>query len=143
MSANKATRKKSIRLKRRSGSPQAPDRKRRRAAGTTKGDAARPDVLEMVEEGLNALGKIKDVKTTLKEFDRLMYPAPREYSASDIVRLRERTLRMSQAAFALACNAKLSTLQKWESGVNKPTPPVNRLFQIIERGGLAFLAGKG
>lgn len=53
---------------------------------------------------------------TIKEFNRLVYPAPKEYRPADIIRLREEKLRMSQAAFAFACNAKLSTLQKWESG---------------------------
>lgn len=101
-----------------------------------------PDIMDMVAEGLRAVGKVKDVKTTMKDFEQIRYPAPREYGPADIVKLRERKLRMSQAAFALVCNAKLSTLQKWESGVNKPTPPVNRLFQIIERGGLAFLQGR-
>ena len=93
----------------------------------------------MVEESLHGLGKVKDIKTTLREFDRLKYPAPKEYGPREIIRLRQEKLHMSQSAFALACNAKLSTLQKWESGINKPTPPINRLFQLMERGGLAIL----
>ncbi len=117
-------------------------KKCRRPGATAKISASQPNLLEMVEESLHGLSKIKDVKTTLREFNRLMYPAPKEYSPAEIIRLREVNLRMSQAAFALACNAKLSTLQKWESGVNKPTPPVNRLFQLIERGGLVFLEDK-
>jgi putative transcriptional regulator len=107
-----------------------------------KDDDAQPDLLEMVGDSLQAVGRVKDAKTTIKEFERIKFPAPREYGPADIVKLRERKLRMSQAAFAVVCNAKLSTLQKWESGINKPTPPINRLFQIIERGGLAFLQGR-
>ena len=116
-------------------------KKARRPGSMAKRDVDQPAVFDMVEASLRGLAKVKDIKTTWRAFDRLRYPAPKEYAPAEIIRLREEKLRMSQAAFALACNAKLSTLQKWESGVNKPTPPVNRLFQLIERGGLAFLEG--
>ena len=143
MHANKTTGKKARRAKQRLGSQSAlTGKKPRRPGAAVKGTPPQPNLLEMVEEGLHGLSKVKDVKTTMREFNRLLYPAPKEYRPAEIVRLREAKLGMSQAAFALACNAKLSTLQKWESGVNKPTPPVNRLFQIIEKGGLAFLQGK-
>jgi DNA-binding transcriptional regulator YiaG len=36
----------------------------------------------------------------------------------------------------------LSTLQKWERGVAKPTPPVNRLFQLVEKGRLELIRKK-
>jgi DNA-binding transcriptional regulator YiaG len=49
---------------------------------------------------------------------------------------------MSQAVFARVCNIRLSTLQKWERGVSRLTPPVNRLFQLVEHGGLELLAKK-
>lgn len=116
-------------------------KKARRPGAMVKGGANQPSVLDMVEESLHGLAKVKDVKATLRDFDRLKYPAPKEYGPAEIVRLRQHKLRMSQAAFALACNARLSTLQKWESGVNKPTPPINRLFQLMERGGLSILEG--
>jgi putative transcriptional regulator len=143
MSTTKTVRKQSRPGKTRRGVIAVPAGKTVRRPGTTAKRASdQPAVLDMVEASLRGLGKVKDIKTTLREFDRLRYPAPKEYAPAEIIRLREKKLRMSQAAFALACNAKLSTLQKWESGVNKPTPPVNRLFQLIERGGLAFLEGR-
>lgn len=143
MSTTKTVRKQSHRGTARRGAIAVPAEKNiRRPGSRSKRGSDQPAVLDMVEESLRAVGKVKDIKTTLREFDHLRYPAPKEYAPAEIVRLREEKLRMSQAAFALACNAKLSTLQKWESGVNKPTPPVNRLFQLIERGGLAFLEGR-
>ena len=50
-------------------------------------------------------------------------------------------LKMSQQVFASVCNIKLPTLQKWERGYSKPTPPVNRLFQLVEKGGLGLSNG--
>jgi|GEM_PF-708698 len=144
MSTNKSAGKRIRKAKHRLGTiASVAGKKARRPEAGVKGVAGQPSILDMVEEGLHGLSKVKDIKTTLREFDRLQYPAPKDYGPTEIIRLRERKLRMSQAAFALACNAKLSTLQKWESGVNKPTPPVNRLFQLMERGGLAILEGGG
>jgi putative transcriptional regulator len=142
MSTTKSASKRSRRGKSQPGTGAVPaGKKARRPGAMVKGGGDQPSVLDMVEESLHGLGRVKDIKTTLREFDRLKYPAPKEYGPAEIIRLREKKLHMSQTAFALACNAKLSTLQKWESGVNKPTPPVNRLFQLMERGGLAILEG--
>jgi DNA-binding transcriptional regulator YiaG len=44
--------------------------------------------------------------------------------------------------FARVCNIRLSTLQKWERGVSHPTPPANRLLQLVEKGALGLLKKK-
>jgi len=98
-----------------------------------------PDIIDMVEDSLHGLNKVTDVRTTIREFNKLKFPEPKEYGPKEIIKIRVKKLKMSQAAFAAVCNSKTSTLQKWESGVNKPTPPINRLFQLIEKGALAAI----
>ncbi|OGJ87018.1 MAG: hypothetical protein A2268_14990 [Candidatus Raymondbacteria bacterium RifOxyA12_full_50_37] len=94
---------------------------------------------ETVREAIRALGHVQDVKETMREFDALQYKEPRNYTTHDIVALRTRKMHMSQAVFASVCNAKISTVQKWERGVSKPTPPVYRLFQLIENDALELI----
>lgn len=101
-----------------------------------------PNIMDMVKDSFRGLGGVMDTKTTIRDFNKLKYPEPKTYGPKEITKLREKILHMSQAAFAVVCNAKLSTLQKWESGINRPTPPVNRLFQLIESGALDSLKGK-
>ncbi len=98
--------------------------------------------MNSIRETLVGIGKVIDNKQTLREFDSLRYENPKEYTATAITNLRTRSLGMSQAVFARVCNIRLSTLQKWERGVSRPTPPVNRLFQLVEHGGLELLAKK-
>lgn len=98
-----------------------------------------PTITEVVKETLEGLGKVKDNKQTMREFDRLQFEKPKEYKPRDILKLRKDKMHMSQAVFAIVCNVKLPTLQKWETGARRPTPPVNRLFQIIEKNGLSVI----
>ncbi|MBL8025470.1 MAG: helix-turn-helix domain-containing protein [Fibrobacteres bacterium] len=82
------------------------------------------------------MGQVLDVKETLRKFDALQFERPKVYTRDDIVNLRKKKMHMSQAVFANVCNAKLSTVQKWERGITRPTPPVYRLFQLIEHSAL-------
>ena len=110
------------------------------AAKKKKGTASSdPDIMDMVNDSLHSLNKVMDVKTTIRDFNKLQFPEPKDYGPKEIIKLRIKKLGMSQAAFSVVCNAKLSTLQKWERGINRPTPPVNRLLQLIENGGLAAI----
>jgi DNA-binding transcriptional regulator YiaG len=97
-------------------------------------------VLESLRETVSDLGRVIDTKETLKEFDKMLYKEPKKYSKRDIIKLRTEKMKMSQAVFAAVCNAKLSTVQKWERGVALPTPPVYRLFQLIESRALELIA---
>ncbi len=99
-----------------------------------------PAITEVVRESVKDLYGIVDISETMKNFDRLQYECPKTYTPDRIVRLRKRRLHMSQPVFASVCNIKLPTLQKWERGYSKPTPPVNRLFQLVEKGGLDLIA---
>jgi putative transcriptional regulator len=95
-------------------------------------------IFDMVEEELHSINKIKDVSMSIKEFNKIKYPAPKHYTRNDVVRIR-RTLRISQAVFAYLLNASESTIKKWEIGAKKPGGANCRLLQIIENNGLKIL----
>jgi DNA-binding transcriptional regulator YiaG len=98
-----------------------------------------PTITETVRQSILDLDGIVDITETMKNFNHLQYEQPPEYTAEHIVNLRCKKLHMSQPVFAAACNIKLPTLQKWERGYSRPTPPVNRLFQLVEKGGLDLI----
>jgi putative transcriptional regulator len=86
--------------------------------------------------GLHAVGAVN--KQTLRHFETQCLPPP-AYTAEMIRRLRE-NLHISQAVFAAYLNASISTVQKWENGVKKPSGAAARLLSVIERKGLEVLA---
>jgi putative transcriptional regulator len=113
----------------------------KRINGTNKNSVREkwPTITETVHESIRDLEGIVDVTETMKNFNSLQYEEPAKYSAERIVKLRKFKLHMSQPVFAAVCNIKLPTLQKWERGFSRPTPPVNRLFQLVEKGGLDLI----
>ncbi len=94
----------------------------------------RSKVLDMVEEDLYAIGEMKDVSLSIRKFNRIRYPEPKQYKAKDIIRIR-RKLNVSQAVFAYLLNASESTIRQWESGAKEPGGANCRLLQIIENKG--------
>jgi len=95
-------------------------------------------VLDMVEEDLHALNEIKDVSTSIREFNKIKYFEPKYYTSEDVVRIRKK-LHVSQAVFAYLLNASESTVKKWEIGVKEPGGANCRLLQIIENMGIRVL----
>jgi putative transcriptional regulator len=95
-------------------------------------------VLDMVEEDLHALNKIKDVSASIREFNKIKYPAPKHYKSRDVVKIRQK-LHVSQSVFACLLNASESTVKKWEIGAKEPGGANCRLLQIIEKEGIGVL----
>ena len=91
-------------------------------------------ITEMVWESLQGLSKVKDVSQSIDEFNKLQYPAPKHYGPKDVRRIRKK-LRVSQAVLAYLLNTKLTTVQKWERGVNEPNGPASRLLQLLDHKG--------
>jgi len=91
-------------------------------------------VMGMVEESLDDLSQIKDVAQSIRKFNKLKYPSPREYTAEDVQNIRKK-LHVSQSVFAYLLNTQITTVQKWERGVNTPSGPASRLIQILEKKG--------
>lgn len=90
---------------------------------------------DMVERSLHDISKVKDVSESIKEFNKIKYPEPKHYKSADIVKIRKRC-HISQAVLAYVLNTKVTTVQKWERGVNSPSGPTSRLLQIVEKKGL-------
>ncbi|MDP2929599.1 MAG: transcriptional regulator [Candidatus Omnitrophota bacterium] len=96
-------------------------------------------VLNMVEEELRSMSKVKDVSMSIRKFNKIRYLPPKHYSKTDIARIRYR-LHVSQAVFAYLLNASESTVKKWEVGDKEPGGANSRLLQIIEKKGLEVLS---
>ena len=95
-------------------------------------------VLDMVEEDLHAINEIKDASASIREFNKIKYPAPKQYKSRDVVKIRK-GLRVSQAVFAYLLNASESTVKKWEIGAKEPGGANCRLLQILESKGIGVL----
>ncbi|MCW5588640.1 MAG: helix-turn-helix domain-containing protein [Legionellales bacterium] len=76
--------------------------------------------------------------TTLREFNALCLPPVKEFSPSQIKRLRLRE-KISQAVFAKLLNTSPSTIQKWERGEKTPNGISLKLLNIVNSKGLKVL----
>lgn len=95
------------------------------------------DTVHETAKGLHDAG-VMDA-TTMREFDVLCLPPVKEYSATQIKRLRLK-YKASQAVFAAYLNTSKSTVQKWEQGQKKPNGPSLKLLNIVDDKGLEILA---
>ena len=91
-------------------------------------------IVDMVEESLLDIAQVKDIRGSLKKFYKLKYSKPKIYTYLEIRKLRK-DLGISQAVLANLLNTKLSTVQKWERGINRPNGPSNRLLQLLTKKG--------
>lgn len=87
--------------------------------------------------GLRNAGLIET--KTMREFDVLCLPRVKEYTAMQIMRIRERN-KASQVVLAAYLNTSVSTVQKWERGEKKPNGPSLKLLSLVESRGLQVLA---
>ncbi len=86
---------------------------------------------------LHKSGLVDDI--TMRNIENLCIPEIKDYSAKEIVNIREK-YRLSQAALASVFNISVSTVQKWEQGFKKPSSASLKLLDIIDRKGLdAFI----
>ena len=86
-------------------------------------------VQEMVD---HAQGKI-----TLRSNTIEVIPVP-EYSPQSVRSLRE-NLHLSRAVLGELIGVSPKTIESWERGLNHPTGPARRMFQMIERNGIDSL----
>ncbi len=95
------------------------------------------DVVHDSAKELHEAGLMPDV--TLREFDALCLSPVREYTATQIKRIRVRN-HASQGVFAAFLNTSISTVQKWEQGKKKPNGPSLKLLNLVADKGLEVLA---
>lgn len=97
-------------------------------------------ILETVHETAEELTDAGVMKVmTLREFDALCLPEVKQYTPSEIKRIRVSN-KASQGVFARYLNTSQSTVQKWEQGKKKPNGPSSKLLNLVERKGLKMLA---
>jgi putative transcriptional regulator len=104
-----------------------------------KTNASNSTLLDMVEEELHNVAKVKDISVTIQEFNKLKYPEPKSYTSKKISAVRKK-LNVSQAVFAHLLNVKTTTVQKWERGVNSPSGSSARLLELFEKKGIGILS---
>ena len=83
-------------------------------------------------KGLRDAGLI--TKRRMAEYDALCLGAVPEYSAEKIRVLRRR-YSLSQSVLAAILNVSVSTVQKWEHGVKRPSGPSLKLLNLLDRKG--------
>ncbi len=88
-------------------------------------------------KGLREAGTLDAM--TMREFDALCLPPVKNYTPTQIRRLRTR-YKASQAVFAAFLNMSPSTVQKWEQGQKKPNGPSLKLLNLVDVHGLEALA---
>lgn len=93
--------------------------------------------LHETAKGLHKAGLMN--MQTMHEFDALCLPPVKEYSPTQIKRMRIRN-KASQAVFAAYLNTSVSTVQKWEQGQKKPNGPSLKLLNLVDQKGLGILA---
>ncbi len=71
------------------------------------------------------------------DFDARHLP-PREIAPAEIKRLREAN-NVSQRVFARCLNTSESTVEKWESGTEQPSPPLRKLLSVVQKHGFQVL----
>ncbi len=95
------------------------------------------DAIHETAKGFHKAGVMNE--QTMREFDAMCLPPIKNFTATQIKRLRIR-FRVSQAVFAAYLNTTSSTIQKWEQGQKRPSGLALKLLNLVDRLGLEILA---
>lgn len=78
-------------------------------------------------------------KATMREFDEACLSVPVALEPHRIKQIRE-SQNVSQPVFARYLNTSESTVEKWETGVKRPSGMALKLLDIVQKHGLKVLA---
>jgi putative transcriptional regulator len=78
-------------------------------------------------------------KETMRSFDDSCLTVPDSMEPAQIKRIRE-SQQVSQPVFARYLNTSESTVEKWESGMKRPSGMAIKLLMIVQKHGLKMLA---
>ncbi|NMW21619.1 MAG: DNA-binding transcriptional regulator [Chlorobiaceae bacterium] len=78
-------------------------------------------------------------KKTMREFDEACLTPIHNFSASEIIALRERE-EVSQMVFARYLNVSKESVSQWERGKKKPAGTTLKLLSLVERKGIKAIA---
>jgi putative transcriptional regulator len=98
------------------------------------------DAFEAIHSSAAAMRKVGALdKATMRSFDVACIAAPESFEPEQIKQIRE-SQRVSQPIFARYLNTSESTVEKWETGVKKPSGMAVKLLTIVQKHGLKMLA---
>lgn len=98
------------------------------------------DAFEALHASAQALQKIGAIdKATLRSFDESCLAKTPEIAPAQIKQIRIEN-KLSQPVFAMYLNTTESTVQKWETGANRPSGMALKLLNIVQKHGLKVLA---
>ncbi len=97
------------------------------------------EVSEAIHTSAAMLHKVGAMdKMTMLDFDSRHLVA-NDIAPAEIKQLREAN-NVSQRVFARYLNTSESTVEKWESGAKRPSPPLRKLLSVVQKHGLQVLA---
>ena len=97
------------------------------------------EAFEAIHASATALHKVGAIdKATMRRFDEASLAVPAQIKPAQIKQLRERN-HVSQPVFARYLNTSESTVEKWESGAKRPSPPLRKLLSVVQKHGLQIL----
>jgi len=97
------------------------------------------DALEAVHSaaaGMYRAGTID--KATMRDFDETCLSVTPPITPAQIKQLREAN-NVSQPVFARYLNTSESTVEKWETGVKRPSGAALKLLSIVQKHGIGIL----
>jgi putative transcriptional regulator len=94
------------------------------------------DAFEAIHSAVSGMYEAGTIdKTTMLRFDQSCLTVPQQMEPKRIKRIRV-SQKVSQPVFARYLNTSESTIEKWESGVKKPSGMALKLLDIVEKHGL-------
>jgi putative transcriptional regulator len=106
----------------------------------TKNKTYKSDLLAAIHETVSDYYEAGVInKQTMRHFDEACLTEVHDFTAEEIIALRERE-QVSQAVLARYLNVSKDSVSQWERGVKRPDGPTLKLLSLAERKGLAAIA---
>ena len=97
------------------------------------------DAFEAIHSSATALHKVGAIgKRKMRDFDEAAFRAPDPLEPGEIKSIRERA-RVSRAVLARHLNTSESTVEKWETGAQRPNRLALKMLHAVKQYGLAAL----
>jgi putative transcriptional regulator len=98
------------------------------------------DAFEAIHSSVAGMYRVGTIdKATMRHFDDSCLAVLEAIEPSQIKQIRE-SQHVSQPVFARYLNTSESTVEKWETGVKKPSGMALKLLMIVQKHGLKMLA---
>ncbi len=106
----------------------------------TKKSTYKSDAFEAIHSAVAGMDRAGTIdKETMRSFDTSCLIVPETIEPAEIKLIRERQ-QVSQPVFARYLNTSESTVEKWETGVKRPSGMAIKLLLIVQKHGLKILA---